>query len=97
MLICKPQSIAFFRRHTGYFVGSLLNVGGICTRRTFCVAQLGGCERVQPYLIQEGSGNPVIGIVKVVKPKKPMKKRMVLNPRSAISFHPPDLDDSSVA
>ena len=60
------------------------------------MARFGGCGRVQPYLIPEGSGNPVIGIVKVVKPKKQMKKRIVLNPHSAISFHPPNLDDSSV-
>ncbi len=70
----------------------------------FCViilipflAQFAGCERVNPYLIPEGSGNPVIGMVQVVKPKKQSNKRVVLNPQSAISFHPPNLDDSSVA
>lgn len=61
------------------------------------LAQFSGCESVQPYLIPEGSGNPVIGIVKVVKPKKQANKRVVLNPNSAISFHPPNLDDSAVS
>lgn len=53
-----------------------------------------GC--VEPYLVPEGSGNPVINIVQVVKPKKKPKKKFVLNPQSAISFHIPDLDDSKI-
>lgn len=61
------------------------------------LAQLRGCGSVEAYLIPQGSGNPVIGIVRVVKPKKQVKKRVVLNPHSAISFHPPDLEDSRVA
>lgn len=53
-----------------------------------------GC--VEPYQIPEGSGNPVIGYVKLVKPKKKPQKRLLLNPKSAISFHIPTVDESEL-
>ena len=59
---------------------------------------LRGC--VEPYRVPKGSGTPAtltaVQIHKVVK-KKPKKKRFVVNPRSAISFHIPDLDESVAA
>jgi hypothetical protein len=53
-----------------------------------------GC--VEAYRIPKGSGDPVVTLVQIVKPKKKPKKKYVLNPRSAISFHIPDLDESNV-
>lgn len=58
------------------------------------LARFGGC--VEDYRVPEGSGSPVVSIVKIVKPKKQPKKRYILNPKSAISFHIPDLDDSKL-
>jgi hypothetical protein len=55
-----------------------------------------GC--VEPYRVPQGSGTPEVNtarMVKVVKKKK--KKRLLVNPQSAISFYRPDLDDSTVA
>lgn len=57
-----------------------------------------GC--VEPYRVPKGSGTPatlaaVVKVTKVVKKKK--KKRFVINPKSAISFHAPDLDESVAA
>jgi len=58
-----------------------------------------GC--VEPYRVPKGSGTPQVlsGPKVVVKTKKvkKKKKKFVLNPRSAISFHRPDLDDSDVS
>ena len=58
---------------------------------------LRGC--VEDYRIQKGSGTPEVGapppLVKIVKAKK-KKKKYMLNPQSAISFHVPDLDESMV-
>src|SRR5436190_2130038 len=51
-----------------------------------------GC--VMPYLVPKGSGMPAVlapVMVKVIKkPKK--KKKLLVNPNAAISFHVPDLD-----
>ena len=47
-------------------------------------------------MVPQGSGNPVVSIVSVVKPKKKPKKRFILNPNSVISFHVPDLNDSEL-
>lgn len=58
------------------------------------LAQFGGC--VEKYAIPEGDGNPVIGYVKLVKPKKKPQKRLVLNPKAAISFHIPTIDESEL-
>ena len=58
------------------------------------LARLGGC--VDPYLVPQGSGNPVVSIVAVVKPKKKPKKKYILTPNSIISFHIPDLDESEL-
>ena len=56
-----------------------------------------GC--VEPYRVPKGQGTPTVAssvkIVKQVKAKK-KKKKFMLNPHSAISFHIPDLDDSKV-
>ncbi len=56
--------------------------------------QFGGC--VEPYRVPKGSGNPVVAMVKMVKPKKEKKKSMTLRPNSAIIFEIPDLDDTEV-
>ncbi len=57
-----------------------------------------GC--VEPYRVPKGSGTPstltAVKVTKVVK-KKTKKKRFVINPKSAISFHIPDLDESVAA
>jgi len=53
--------------------------------------QMDGC--VEPYRVPKGSGNPVVAIVKMVKPKKKKKKKSItVNPNSAIVFEKPDLD-----
>ena len=54
--------------------------------------QLGGC--VTPYKVPKGSGNPVVAMVKMVKPKKKKKKTLTLRPNSAILFEIPDLDNT---
>jgi hypothetical protein len=56
--------------------------------------QLLGC--VEPYRVPFGSGNPVVALVKIVKPKKEKKKTYILRPNSAIVFHVPDLDESEI-
>lgn len=56
--------------------------------------QMRGC--VEPYRVPKGSGNPVVAMVKVVKPKKKKKKTLTLRPNSAILFAQPDLDDTQV-
>lgn len=56
--------------------------------------QLGGC--VEAYKVPKGSGNPVVAMVKMVKPKKKKKKTLTLRPNSAILFDIPDLDDTEV-
>lgn len=58
------------------------------------LVQLGGC--VEPYKVPKGSGNPVVAMVKMVKPQKKKKKTMTLRPNSAILFEIPDLDDTEV-
>jgi hypothetical protein len=56
--------------------------------------RLVGC--VEDYRVPKGSGNPVVALVKVVKPKKKKKKQYILNPDSPIYFHQPDIDDSEL-
>lgn len=56
--------------------------------------QFGGC--VEAYKVPKGSGNPVVAMVKMVKPKKEKKKSMTLRPNSAIIFEIPDLDNTEV-
>jgi hypothetical protein len=56
--------------------------------------QMRGC--VEPYRVPKGSGNPVVAMVKIVKPKKKKKKTLTLRPNSAILFAQPDLDDTQV-
>ena len=57
--------------------------------------QMGGC--VEAYRVPKGSGNPVVAMVKVAKPKKKKKKKTLrLRPNSAILFEIPDLDDAEV-
>lgn len=51
---------------------------------------------VDPYKVPKGSGNPVVAIVKMVKPKKKKKKKLTLNPNSAIVYDVPDLDETEV-
>lgn len=55
---------------------------------------LGGC--VEAYKVPQGSGEPVVAVVKVVKPKKKKKKTLTLRPNSAIIFDQPDLDNTEV-
>ncbi len=56
------------------------------------ILQMGGC--VTPYKVPKGSGNPVVAMVKMVKPKKKKKKTLTLRPDSAILFEIPDLDET---
>jgi hypothetical protein len=56
------------------------------------ILQLGGC--ITPYKVPKGSGNPVVAMVKMVKPKKKKKKTLTLSPNSAILFEIPDLDNT---
>ena len=56
------------------------------------ILQLGGC--ITPYKVPKGSGNPVVAMVKMVKPKKKKKQTLTLRPDSAILFEIPDLDDT---
>lgn len=56
------------------------------------ILQLGGC--ITPYKVPKGSGNPVVAMVKMVKPKKKKKKTLTLRPNSAIVFEIPDLDNT---
>jgi len=58
------------------------------------LVQLGGC--VEAYKVPKGSGNPVVAMVKMVKPEKKKKKTMTLRPSSAIIYEIPDLDDTEV-
>jgi hypothetical protein len=58
------------------------------------ILSLGGC--VTPYKVPKGSGNPVVAMVKIVKPKKKKKQTLSLRPNSAIIFAQPDLDDTKV-
>ena len=58
------------------------------------ILSLGGC--VEAYRVPKGSGNPVVAMVKMVKPKKKKKKTLSLRPNSAILFEIPDLDDTLV-
>lgn len=58
------------------------------------VLSLGGC--VEAYRVPKGSGNPVVAMVKIVKPKKKKKKTLSLRPNSAIIFEVPDLDHTEV-
>ena len=55
---------------------------------------ISGC--VEPYRVPKGSGNPVVAMVKMVKPKKKKKKTLTLRPNSAILFDIPDLDLTQV-
>ncbi|MEI6147683.1 MAG: hypothetical protein WCS01_01170 [bacterium] len=62
-----------------------------------------GC--VDPYKVPKGSGKPqtlssVVPVTKMIKKqkdKRKKKKKFVVNAKSAISFHIPDLDESDVA
>jgi len=56
--------------------------------------RMGGC--VEAYKVPQGSGNPVVAMVKVVQPKKKKKKTLTLRPNSAIIFDIPDLDNTEV-
>jgi hypothetical protein len=60
---------------------------------------LRGC--VEPYRVQKGSGTPAtltaVQVKKIVKKKPKKKKKFMVNPKSAISFHIPDLDESVAA
>jgi hypothetical protein len=58
------------------------------------ILSLGGC--VEAYKVPPGSGNPVVAMVKMTKPKKKKKQTLSLRPNSAILYEIPDLDDSQV-
>ena len=58
------------------------------------ILQQRGC--IEAYRVPKGSGNPVVALVKIVKPKKKKKKTLTLRPDSAILFDIPDLDDLEV-
>ncbi len=52
--------------------------------------------KVEAYKVPKGSGNPVVTMVKIVKPKKKPKKKLTLRPNSAIIYDQPDLDETEV-
>lgn len=54
-----------------------------------------GCDE-EPYGLPKGSGNPTIAQVKIQKPKKKPKKKIILNMNSAFIFYRPEIDDSNV-
>ena len=56
--------------------------------------QLGGC--VRPYHPPFGGGKPAVAMVRVVRPKKVKKKKYIVALDSAIIFHVPSLDESSI-
>ena len=71
------------------------------------ILSLRGC--VTPYRVPKGSGTPTGGgnpqgtgiqqqlmQVKIVKAQKKKKRKLLVNPHAAISFHVPDLDDSGI-
>ena len=59
------------------------------------LGRFGGC--IEPYELPEGSGNPVVTLVQVVKPvKKKPKPKPIFNPKSAISVLFPTLEDSDL-
>ncbi|MES2983330.1 MAG: DUF4159 domain-containing protein [Verrucomicrobiota bacterium] len=60
------------------------------------ILSLDRCGDVQPYKVPKGSGNPVVAMVKMTKPKKKKKQTLSLRPNSAILYEIPDLDDSQV-
>ena len=51
---------------------------------------------VEPYKVPKGKGNPVVAMVKMVKPKKKKKKTLTLRPNSDIITAIPDLDETEV-
>ncbi len=56
--------------------------------------EFGGC--VEAYRVPKGSGDPVVAMVQMAKPKKKKKNKLSLRPNSAIIFEVPDLDDTEV-
>lgn len=56
--------------------------------------EMGGCA--EAYRVPKGTGEPVVTMVRMVKPKKKKKKTLSLRPNSAIIFTIPDLDDTEV-
>ena len=59
------------------------------------ILQMAGC--VEAYRLPKGSGNPVVAMVKMVKPKKKKKEKLILRPNSAIIYAMPDIDDSDLS
>ena len=51
-----------------------------------------GCVRA--YRVPLGSGGPMVMVVRMYKPKQKKKRMMMLDLKSAIVFHQPDIDDS---
>jgi hypothetical protein len=61
--------------------------------------ELIGC--VDPYKVpwgsgKPGTGDPVVALVKLVKPKKKKPKKYIVRQDAAIYFHVPDLDESKI-
>lgn len=54
-----------------------------------------GCSQ-KPYGIPQGSGSPVLEIIKIKKVEKKIKKKFVLNLDTAILFYLPKIDESEV-
>jgi len=54
------------------------------------------CGNVKAYKLPKGSGEPVVAVVKMVKPKKKKKQKLTLRANSAILYDQPDLDDTVV-
>ncbi|MFK7910834.1 MAG: DUF4159 domain-containing protein [Akkermansiaceae bacterium] len=54
-------------------------------------------DDIEPYKVPKGSGNPVVAMVKMVKPKKKKKKTLTLRPDSNIITAIPDIyEDTEV-
>lgn len=48
---------------------------------------------VEDYRVPKGSGQPVVMLMNIVKPKPKKKKKLILNKNSAIDFNRPELDE----
>jgi len=57
----------------------------------------GGCRGIRPFRDPLGSGKPAVAMMKMVRPKKKVKrKRYILSKDSPIIFDVPDLDESKL-
>ncbi len=55
-----------------------------------------GCGMEDPYGLPQGSGNPVVEMVRIKQPKKKPKLKFVLSSTSPFIFERPEIDDSQI-